>query len=332
MASISFLTNHISLRGIMPIYVAPQKIHKGEVSRLGGLVMYFGVAALILISSYQEIKFTILYLLFCFLPLGVITLVEDFHKPSPPWVRLFVMFFSSWLILKMTNIQLPIFDNPLLKDILAEPKIQYIFYTFCLVGLMNGVNFIDGVNGNFAFLIISMFTSLSFLALIVSDFEFISLLILCSIPLLAFFLINYPWGRIFAGDLGAYLYGALVGFLIIFFFGRHEDISAWNALLITFYPIIELIFSAFRKILNGKSPMEPDTYHLHLKIYTILFNGLKKPRLANNLVTLFLVLFWLMPTLILPWVYHSHLLLAIFLIFLTLCYVTLNLILTKNKD
>ena len=332
MASISFLTNHISLRGIMPIYVAPQKIHKGEVSRLGGIVMYFGVAALILTSSYQEIKFIVLCLLFCFLPLGVITLVEDFHKPSPPWVRLIVMVFSSWLILKMTNIQLPIFDNPLLKDILAEPKIQCFFYVFCLVCLMNGINFIDGVNGNFSFLIISMFTSLGFLALVVGDFEFLSLLILCSIPLFAFVLMNYPWGRIFAGDLGAYFYGALVGFLIIFFFGRHEDISAWNALLITFYPIIELIYSAFRKIWNGKSPMESDTYHLHLKIYTILYKGSKKPRLANNLVTLFLAFFWLIPTLILPWVYQSHLLLAIFLTFLTFCYISLNLILTKNKD
>lgn len=331
MAAISFLTNHISLRRIIPTYVAPQKIHKGEVSRLGGLVMYLGIVLLVLSSSFHEIKFTILYFLFSFIPLGLITLIEDFHKPSPPWVRLIFMVFSSWLILKITNIQLPIFDNPLLKDILADPKIQCFFYAFCLVSLMNGTNFIDGVNGNFSFLIISMFTSLGFLAFIVGDFEFISLLILCSIPLLAFVLINYPWGRIFAGDLGAYFYGALVGFLIIFFFGRHEDISAWNALLITFYPIIELIFSMFRKIWNGKSPMQPDTNHLHLKIYTNLYFRLKKPRLANNLVTVFLALFWLVPTLILPWVYQSHFLLAIFLIILSLSYIMLNLILTKDK-
>ena len=330
MATISFFTKHISVKGLIPKYVAPQKIHKGEVSRLGGLIMYLAIFFLILISSFQEFKLIILYFLLSFLPLALITLAEDFNKPSPPWIRLIVMFFSSWLILNMTNIQLPIFDNPLLKDILAEPIIQCIFYSFCLVGLMNGMNFIDGVNGNLSFLTIAMLTSLGFLAFIVDDFEFISLLILSCIPLLAFVLINYPLGKIFAGDLGAYFYGALVGFLIIFFFGRHEDISAGNALLITFYPIIELIYSTIRKICKGKSPMEPDTYHLHFKIYTILYLGTKKPRLANNLVTLFLVLFWLVPTMILPWVYQSHFLLVIFIILLTLCYITVNLIVTLN--
>jgi len=61
----------------------------------------------------------------------------------------------------------------------------------------------------------------------------------------------------------------------------------------------------------------------------MLYHGSKKPLQANNLVTLFLGLFWLFPTLILPWVYQSHILLAITLTFLTFCYVTINVAITK---
>ena len=317
------------IKRYIPHYIAPQKIHKGEVSRLGGLAMIVSLATLFILLAEQEIKNMMLLFLVAFLPLGLITLAEDFHKVIAPWIRLIVMFFSSCLILVITDISLPLFDTPFLKSMLADPLLRNIFYMFCLVTLMNGINFVDGTNGNFALMILSMMISLCFLATIVGDTQFIILLFLSGIPLIAFTLLNYPWGRIFAGDLGAYLYGALTGFFILFFFGRHSDISAWNVLLITFYPIIEVIFSSIRKLLKGKSPMLPDTSHLHIKIYTMLYHGSKKPRQANNLVTLFLGLFWLFPTLILPWVYQSHILLAITLTFLTFCYVTINVVITK---
>jgi hypothetical protein len=45
------------------------------------------------------------------------------------------------------------------------------------------------------------------------------------------------------------------------------------------------------------------------------------------MVTMFLGIFWLSPSIILPWVYQSHLLLGLVLAFLTLCYLTINLVL-----
>lgn len=329
MILISYKGNLISMKKFIPNYIAPQKIHQGDISRLGGIIMVLGVAFLFSMSSNIEIKENMVWFLLAFLPLGVLTIAEDLHQTIPPLLRLVVMFVSSWLILKLTNIPLPILDTPFLKDILSDPSTRNIFYTLCLVGLMNGTNFVDGTNGNFAFMTISMLISLCFLACIVSDKEFISLIIISIIPLLAFTLINYPWGRIFAGDLGAYFYGALIGFFVIMFFGRHNDISAWNALLITFYPIAELTFSAIRKLWRHKSPLQADRKHLHIKIYSILYRGSGKSRQANSMVTLFLGLFWLTPTMLLPWVYQSHFLLAISLILLIFFYIILNITITK---
>ena len=309
---------------LIPTYKAPQKIHEGSVSRLGGLCMLLGIVSLSALSENEGIRDHITLFLFAFSPLAALTLLEDLHNPMSPKVRLATMLGVSWLILSWTGISLPVLDTPYLGDILAEPTMRSLFYAVCLTALMNGVNFVDGTNGNFALMTITMMISLAFFGTTVGDMEFVAMVLLCTIPLVAFTTINFPWGRIFAGDLGAYMYGGLVGFFILVFFGRHTDISAWNAVLITFYPIAELVYSIIRKVLNRQSPFQPDRGHLHIKIFTILHRGCKKPRLANNMVTLFLGIFWLVPSVILPWVYQSHTLIAIVLAFLTICFITVN--------
>jgi UDP-N-acetylmuramyl pentapeptide phosphotransferase/UDP-N-acetylglucosamine-1-phosphate transferase len=128
------------------------------------------------------------------------------------------------------------------------------------------------------------------------------------------------------GDSGAYLMALLTGVWVIIFFSIHDAISSWNAVIIFFYPVIEVVYSFVRKLAQKKSPFYPDREHLHLKVYDILNTALNKPRLANNLTTIFLAVFWLTPPLILPWVYDSQLLIVISLVILSSAYITLNLV------
>ena len=137
---------------------------------------------------------------------------------------------------------------------------------------------------------------------------------------------NFPLGKLFIGDSGAYLMALLTGVWAIIFFSIHDSISSWNAAIVLFYPVIEVAYSFVRKLIQKKSPFYPDREHLHLKVYDILNTALKKPRLANNLTTIFLAVFWLTPPLILPWVYDSQLLIVISLVILSLSYITLNLV------
>ena len=139
-----------------------------------------------------------------------------------------------------------------------------------------------------------------------------------------FLLVNFPWGKLFMGDAGAYLMALLIGIWVINFFGTYESISSWNAGLIFLYPIAEVIYSAIRKIWQKKSPFHPDREHLHLKIFDILNTAMNKPRLANNLTTVFLAVLWLAPPLILPWVYDSQALIFLSILILSLIYLILN--------
>jgi UDP-N-acetylmuramyl pentapeptide phosphotransferase/UDP-N-acetylglucosamine-1-phosphate transferase len=93
--------------------------------------------------------------------------------------------------------------------------------------------------------------------------------------ILGFFIWNYPRGLIFLGDGGAYLIGFWIAALSILLTYRHQEISPWFALLINGYPILETLFTIYRrKIHQGKSPGQPDGIHFHTLIYRrILMNN-----------------------------------------------------------
>ena len=319
-----FIKGH--LKSSLIKYQAVQKIHPGQTPRLGGLVMLVGILALVLLSGDPGISRTSLMFAIGFFPLGAITLIEDLHISTSPIKRLIILLISSGLILTLTEINLPELNTPYLEWLTASHPLQLTFYTLCVASLMNGMNFIDGTNGNMSFTLGTIFLNLLFLGTVVGDTAFIRLILVCALPLFIFMLSNYPWGEIFAGDLGAYLYGAIVGFLTIRFFGLHTELSAWNAVLVLFYPVAELVYSVSRKVASKQSPFQPDQSHLHIKLYSIFLKGTGRPLLANNLVTVMLAIFWLSPAILLPWVYTSHLLLGISVAFLSVCYLTFNFI------
>ena len=80
---------------------------------------------------------------------------------------------------------------------------------------------------------------------------------------LAVFIVNFPFGKIFLGDAGAYFLGALIPVgLIKYTFDN--DFSPWFVLAILIYPVTEVMVSIARKVLiRGRSALEPDGLHFH---------------------------------------------------------------------
>jgi hypothetical protein len=94
--------------------------------------------------------------------------------------------------------------------------------------------------------------------------------------------------------------------------------------LILIYPLLEVIYSASRKIIQGKSPFHPDRHHLHIKIFDIVAKSTKKPLYANNVTTMFLALFWLAPAILLQFVYYSQLGIVMSIILISFSYIMIN--------
>ena len=129
---------------------------------------------------------------------------------------------------------------------------------------------IDGANGLSGLSALISFFCIFYIGLIYDDSEIMNISSIFIFSLIGFLLLNYPFGKIFLGDTGSYLIGFVIGALVIFIYGKYENLTTWTAVMIVIYPTIEVLFSYFRKILSGQSPFEADNKHLHLVIYRIL--------------------------------------------------------------
>jgi UDP-N-acetylmuramyl pentapeptide phosphotransferase/UDP-N-acetylglucosamine-1-phosphate transferase len=119
------------------------------------------------------------------------------------------------------------------------------------------------------------------------DTDLFNLAILLAAVSAGFMVLNYPFGKIFMGDGGAYFLGFMVGQIAILLPMRNPEVSPWVSLLICAYPVVEVLYSMYRRIRNKKSSGAPDDQHLHTLIKTKLirthFDNLSQNR-RNALV------------------------------------------------
>lgn len=272
-----------------------QNIHQGRVSRLGGLIL---IILFFIYLHYSQI-ISLHFILFSS-PILIPALLEDFGKNIKPRMRLFFILLAS-LFLVINLKTLPQFDMNYLNFILNNSYFQIIFYTLALATVINGQNIIDGTNGLSAITGIIIFICIGFLGIETSNLQIVQLASFIIILLFSFLIFNFPFGKIFLGDAGSYFIGLLGGYIVIKIFAQNTQLPTWSAIIILFYPTLEVVFSFFRKIFNNQSPFLPDKKHLHLKIYFLLTKGNAQPhRLYNSLVAPFLSIIWLSPLALLP--------------------------------
>lgn len=205
------------------------------------------------------------------------------------------MLMSCLIFFHINPIVLPVIDVPFLGVIINFYPISIIFFTFSIMVVVNGMNLIDGMNGLFGFTALFLLLAISIIAFNVDDLFIMEIAIFLASPLIIFLIFNFPFGKIFMGDLGAYFYGFVISVLIINLFGKHDHLLTWSAVLILFYPCMELLFSFVRKINSRMSPFDPDTKHLHSLIFKQIKIRCRNLSLANSLTTLSLFVFWMGP-------------------------------------
>lgn len=304
-------------------YIKIQWIHDREVEvpRLGGLVI-FGMSAfwVFILNPDKLLAEFIGKIIICSLPLILVSLKEDLFHNVKPGNRLLSIILSAVLLLVSQPYGLPIIDMPVIGILMDNSFISLLFFVLALSGYTNGVNLIDGSNGIASATIIASLSSICFLSFMQNDLLLLQSSLIFVFFILFFSFFNYPWGKVFLGDSGAYFLGLLTGYITIIFFARHPEVPTWAAVLILFYPSFEMIFSIIRKLRYNKNPFYPDSDHLHLKLFYLINNSIKRSRVANGMVMPLLTLFWLSPPALVPWVYTHVELSLLSIIFLMILY------------
>ena len=169
-------------------------------------------------------------------------------------------------------------------DVILNNKIFGIFFsTFCLLILINGSNFIDGLNGLLISCTIIILLVLNKLNLIDNSIISDSSINLIIFTLLLLLLLNM-FNILMLGDSGAYLLGFFIGFIIISSHVSNPDISPYFFISLIWYPCFENLFSILRKLNRQFSPLKPDNKHLHQLIFFFFIKKFDiKLIVSNNL-------------------------------------------------
>ena len=149
---------------------------------------------------------------------------------------------------------------------------------FFFLVLINGYNFIDGVNNltSISFLIV-----IFFLYLVSNDLnlnfynEKIELLFM---SLVVFIILNF-FGKNYLGDGAIYGLSFLIGYMAINITLLDEKVSPYFIANLLWYPAFENLFSIIRRSFRKKKNYLPDNDHLHQIFYKYLK---KKNRIKKN--------------------------------------------------
>ena len=197
-----------------------------------------------------------------------------------------ILLFVEIFEIKINSSRIELFDSILNYNIFA-----IFFSAFCLLILINGSNFIDGLNGILIFLTIIILLNLNKLDLIdnsIISSESVNLIILTLSLLLLLNIFNI----LMLGDSGAYLLGFFVGYMIISSHISNPNISPYFFISLIWYPCFENLFSILRKLNREFSPLKPDSKHLHQLVFFFLSKKFNlKLLLSNNLSSLIICFF-----------------------------------------
>lgn len=247
-----------------------QKFHTQSTSRLGGLGISFGVVCGVWMSSKYYPNDSLLgwWLLLASLPVFMGGLVEDLTHKVTPRVRLLLACLSSAFVYFVFQVGVTRTDIPPLDAALAIPGAPLLLTMLVVAGFINAVNIIDGFHGLASGTVIIMLLGLAGLAWLANDGLVFRLCLVTTAATLGFALWNWPLGKIFLGDGGAYLLGLWVVELGLLLPHRTLEISPMAPVLIGVYPLLETLYSMYRRKFVRSHPINhPDALHLHTLIY-----------------------------------------------------------------
>jgi UDP-N-acetylmuramyl pentapeptide phosphotransferase/UDP-N-acetylglucosamine-1-phosphate transferase len=230
-------------------------------------------------------------LVLTFLLFFILGLLSDLNILSSSKKRFLLQFLIILFFVLINKLEVLPTRVSLIDEYFQNSSLSYFFTIFCFLVLINGSNFIDGLNGLLVGYILIIFFYLYKLNLISSldlnNDDFL-LFIVTLIFLLSLNLNN----KLFLGDSGSYSLSFLLGFILIKIYNLNLQISPYFIILLLWYPCFENLFSITRKSILKLNPLKPDNNHLHQYLFIFLkkkFNY--RDLVANNLASILINFF-----------------------------------------
>ncbi|HEX6705413.1 MAG TPA: glycosyltransferase [Albitalea sp.] len=248
----------------------PQRFHSESVPRIGGVSLILAALVAFSYTASTGSEDAILRWLFlaASLPAFLAGLVEDVARNVSPHRRLLMNAASAALGIWLLDGVLTRTAIPGVDLLIRWYPVAVALTVFAVTGVANAINIIDGFNGLASMCVLIMLLAIGYVAFNVGDIFILTTALILSGAVLGFFVWNFPAGLIFLGDGGAYFLGFTLAELGVLLIERNPSVSPLCPLLICVYPIVETVFSIYRrKFVRGVAAIAPDGIHLHTLLY-----------------------------------------------------------------
>ncbi|TVP72766.1 MAG: hypothetical protein EA339_05775 [Rhodobacteraceae bacterium] len=286
-----------------------QCAHVNPTPRVGGLgVLVATLIALLLLAPDEMRPFFSMFSL-TLVPVFVAGLAEDLGWRVSAAGRLVAAALSAVAAIALLKVWIPPSGLPMLDIILAVTPLAMVITVIWATGVCHSLNLIDGVNGLAGAMGVLIAAGLSMVAF-EAGAESFAVVTAALIPALFGFLIyNWPLGRIFLGDAGAYTLGHVLVWLAIGLAWHTSEVSAVALSLMFFWPVADTFLAIGRRMSSGRSIGAPDRLHYHqlvMRALLLLTHGRIGKGGANSATTVIMlpfiaapvgagVLFWNQP-------------------------------------
>jgi len=284
-ALVSFLLTPLAIRfapqlGAIDVPNDERRVHDRPIPRTGGLAVAasfvgVGLAGILANEAFHfapalhAVRATEVYALFLGVAVGgLIGYLDDRLQLRARW-QFAAQFLLAGIALaggiRIERLPNPFADGPLATfdtTFLGEAAAIAVT-TLWIVGMLNSVNFVDGLDGLLAGIALIAVTTLGVISLMDPDPQPL-VAVLCALlagSLVGFLPYNFHPARVFIGTAGVFAVGYALAVLSIM-----GTAKVAVALLVLGVPVIDTFWIIIRRVAQGRSPFDADRGHFHHRL------------------------------------------------------------------
>ena len=265
-----------------------QCAHLRSTPRIGGVGVMAAtlVGLLFLLPAHQTLSLPLFAL--TLVPVFLTGLAEDLGWRVSAAGRLLAAAISALLAVAILRVWLPPLEVPVLDVIMTVTPLAIAVTILWATGVCHAFNLIDGVNGLAAGTAVAISAGIALVAHQAGASGYAAVDAAMIPARLGFLVLNWPFGRVFLGDAGAYSVGHILVWLAIGLAWVNSQVSALALALMFFWPVADTFLAMARRMRSGKPVGAPDRLHYHqfvMRAMMLLSDGRLSKTAANSATT-----------------------------------------------
>ncbi len=288
---------HLSLTGAGADTAAVQASHTAPTPRIGGVAVMAGMVTGAGLAWLQGQHLYMIVLLTA-LPTFLTGLAEDLFRHISTKFRYLATAFSALIAVLVLDIWITTADSYVLEWAFYFTPVAVGVTLFVVASYCHAFNLIDGLNGLASGTAILIAAGLAVIGMRTGLDEVVVMSAITAAAVGGFFAFNYPFGRIFLGDGGAYIIGYMLTWTALITLHFAPQTSTWAMFLLFFWPLADTLFAIWRRRSRGVSLDTADRLHYHqlvLRGLEIMFLGRNRRDAANPIATSVMLPFIALP-------------------------------------